>query len=157
VAAIGLYVLVCSPARLRDSAWALLAFAVPIAILLAYHKACFGSVLKTGYSFAVDPEQKKGFLGITGPNRIAFRQVLIDPSNGILILMPWTALAVVGAVHAWKTMRAEVITCAAVFLMYILFLGFLEPEVGRGGWGVGPRYMTVALPFAAWLACAGIE
>ena len=157
VAAIGIYVLACSPKRWRDAGFALLGFAVPILLLLAYHKACFGSPFKTGYSFAVDPMQKKGVLGIVGPSRLAFFQVLVQPSNGILVLMPWTLFAIAGAAHAWKRRRAEVVTCAAVFVMYIVFLGVLEPEVGRGGWGVGPRYMTVAFPFAAWLACAGFE
>jgi hypothetical protein len=29
--------------------------------------------------------------------------------------------------------------------------------MARGGWCVGPRYMTVALPFVGWLAAAGFE
>ncbi|MBI4508351.1 MAG: hypothetical protein HY698_01865 [Deltaproteobacteria bacterium] len=161
--AVGVFLLVRSRKRLADATWALLGTLPPAAALLLYHQACFGSPWKTGYSFAADPLHKHGFLGIIGPNRAAFAQALVDPDNGLLLLMPWTLLSIVGAVailrsrEARARVGAEAVTCIVVVLAYLLFIGSLEPEFGRGGWGVGPRYIGVALPFLAWLCAAGLQ
>jgi hypothetical protein len=42
-----------------------------------------------------------------------------------------------------------------IFAAYLAFLSSLGAYMSRGGWCVGPRYMTTALPFVAWLAAAG--
>jgi hypothetical protein len=36
-------------------------------------------------------------------------------------------------------------------------MGSLVPSFSRAGWCVGPRYMTMALPFIAWLAAAAFD
>ena len=159
-AAVGVYLLVRSRSRLRDSAAALLGASVPIAALLAYHKACFGGVLKTGYSLS-NVVHERGVLGLVGPSAAAFYYTLVDPSNGLLVLAPWVVLAPVGFVvimasrEARRRVGAEAIVCMIVFVGYLTFMGSLVPSFSRAGWCVGPRYMTVALPFVAWLAVAG--
>jgi hypothetical protein len=59
-----------------------------------------------------------------------------------------------GGVVLWRRgERALVLTCAADALVFILFVSSIS--FWRGGWGVGPRYVTAMLPF--WLplvACA---
>jgi hypothetical protein len=45
----------------------------------------------------------------------------------------------------------------AVLAVNVAFLSCLEPYMARGGWSVGPRYLTAALPFVAWLAAAGFR
>jgi hypothetical protein len=134
----------------------------PMLLLLAYHAACFGSPLKTGYSFAADPAHQQGVLGIIGPNKVAMANALVMPDNGLIVLAPWVLLAVLGAVvvardrAARARVGAEAIVCAVVALAYVLFVGSLVPEFGRAGWSVGPRYIGVAMPFLAWLAAAGL-
>jgi len=39
----------------------------------------------------------------------------------------------------------------------VLMLSALVPYMSRNGWSVGPRYMTLAMPFVAWLATVGIQ
>jgi hypothetical protein len=39
----------------------------------------------------------------------------------------------------------------------VLMLSSLVPYMSRNGWSVGPRYMTVVMPFVAWLAVVGIQ
>jgi hypothetical protein len=157
---VGLYLLLRSRRRWRDVAYAVLGAGVPVGALLAYHKACFGGVLRTGYSLA-DPVHKNGFMGVVGPSRDSFYYTLVDPSNGLLVLAPWVVLAVIGLVAILATREArrrvgvEAAVCAAIFATYVLFMGSLVPVFSRAGWCVGPRYMTVALPFVAWLAVAG--
>ena len=123
--------------------------AIPIAILLAYHALCFGSPLRTGYNvtqtFAHFHQQ--GFLGISKLRGEAFWGSLVRPDNGLFVLSPWLLLGIPGAVLLWRRDRGTAIVCTAVAVIYILFISSIS--FWRGGWGVGPRYITAMLPF--WL------
>jgi hypothetical protein len=161
-AAVGVYLMARSGTRVRDGLlWAAGALP-PAALLLAYHRVCFGSPFRTGYSFAVDTAHEQGVLGVIGPNAEAMQNALFTPDNGLLVLSPWMLLAIVGlgAVLADREARArvgaEVVVCFVVSAGYVLFVGSLVPEFGRAGWSVGPRYITVALPFLTCLAAAGM-
>jgi hypothetical protein len=134
---------------------AAIAAAVPITILLWYHAVCFGSPLRTGYdatqTFAHFHQQ--GFLGISELRGEAFWGSFFRPDNGLFVLSPWLLLAVPGAVLLWRRDRATTLVCIAVAVIFILFVSSIS--FWRGGWGVGPRYVTAMLPF--WLplvACA---
>jgi hypothetical protein len=151
--AVGVYLVALRP---RLAPVAALGAVPPAALLAFYHTVCFGSPLRTGYSFAVDVAHKQGVLGIVGPNRDAMGQALVAPDNGLLVLMPWTLLVLVGVAAGWRRARAETLVCAAVVAVYVLFIGSLVPEFGRAGWSVGPRYIAVAIPFFGWLAAAGL-
>jgi hypothetical protein len=160
---IGLYVLIPGSRRLRNVVW-MTAGALPPAVILAvYQKVAFGSFVRTGYDFGVDQSTKSGFMGIIGINKAALTSTFILPSNGILVLAPWVLFAVVGGIviarkrEARARMGAEAAACAAIGIAYLLFLSSLLPYMARGGWCVGPRYMTVAMPFVAWLAAAGMQ
>jgi hypothetical protein len=159
--AVGIYLVARAPRRLRHAVLATAGSIPPIAILAFYHWTCFGSPWRTGYAYAADPANHRGVMGIIGPNREALMNALISPSNGLFVLMPWVLLTIVGGVaiacdREWrKRVGAEAMVCGAVLVGYVLFLGSLVPEFGRAGWSVGPRYITVVMPFAAWLASAG--
>ena len=160
---IGLYVLHCSRRRALNTALMALG-ALPIAAFLAvYHKVAYGGVLKTGYAYAVDTALKNGFMGLVGPNWTSFVNTMLLPSNGLLVLAPWVLLAVVGAVAVGfnRELRvrcgAETLVCATILLADVFMLSSLVPYMSRNGWSVGPRYMTVAMPFVAWLAATGFE
>ncbi|MGA7741603.1 MAG: hypothetical protein WBP56_02230 [Polyangia bacterium] len=156
------YLLFRSPRRARDLPLAALGALPPVAALALYHWLCFGSVMRTGYSFAVDSAHKEGFLGVIGPNAQALGQLLVAPDNGLLVFMPWVLLAVVGGIAVARDRQArarvgpETLACALVVAANLLFVGSLVPEFGRAGWSVGPRYIIGALPFFGWLAAAGI-
>lgn len=125
------------------------------ALLLFYHRACYGSPWKTGYSFVTDKALKEGALGIVGPNLEALKSTLFTSDNGLVVLIPWVLLAAVGLVAQRRSVEARV--CAAIGLGSVLFVGSLAPGFARAGWSVGPRYATVALPFLGWLAAAGLS
>ena len=130
---------------------AILGAAVPVMALLVYHDIAFGSPFRTGYdaseSFAVYHQQ--GFLGITTLRSEAFWGSLFRPDNGLFALAPWLLLALPGAVVLWRRGergdRGIVITSSAVVVIYVLFVSSIN--FWRGGWGVGPRYITAMLPF----------
>jgi hypothetical protein len=135
----------------------------PAAILGVYHKLAFGSPFKSGYSFAVESTLHRGVLGFVGPSAICFWTTLFAPSNGLFTLVPWVLFAVVGAIavardrEARARCGAEAVVCVAVFAVNVAFLSSLDPYMSRGGWSVGPRYLTATLPFVAWLAAAGFR
>lgn len=131
---------------------------VPIALLLFYHWCCFGSPLRTGYNasktFAHFHQQ--GFLGLTGPTAEAFVGSMVSPDNGLLFLCPMVLLAVGGWVvlgrkKQWWPMAISLAVCA----IYIAFISSLN--FWRGGWGMGPRYITAMLPFVMIPVAAAIS
>ena len=130
--------------------------AVPIAMLLGYHAICFGSPWRTGYdlsqTFAHFHQQ--GFLGMTRPHAQAFWGSLFAADNGLFVLSPWLLLAIPGGVVLWRRERALVIVAAAVAAIFILFISSIT--FWRGGWGVGPRYVTAMLPFSLPLVAAAL-
>ena len=158
---IAAYILVGMRKRKRELGRALLIMmasaAIPIAILLWYHTVCFGSPLRTGYdtsqTFAHFHQQ--GFLGITRPRSEAFVGSFVRPDNGLFVLSPWVLLAIPGAVVLWRRgERATTLVCSAVALIFILFVSSIT--FWRGGWGVGPRYVTAMLPFLLPLVAAAL-
>jgi hypothetical protein len=136
---------------------AIVSAAVPIAVLLWYHAVCFGSPLRTGYdatqTFAHLHQQ--GFLGISELRGEAFWGSLFAADNGLLVLSPWLVLALPGAVLLWRRDRATTLVCVAVAVVFILFISSIS--FWRGGWGVGPRYVTAMLPFWLPLVATALE
>jgi hypothetical protein len=143
---------------LRVFGAAALGAAIPIGILLAYHAAAFGSPWRTGYDASTTwaSFHQQGFLGITKLRWEAFWGSMVRPDNGLVALAPWLLIAIPGAVTlAKKGERAIVIVSSAVVVIYILFISSIN--FWRGGWGVGPRYITAMLPFVLPLVAAQLQ
>jgi hypothetical protein len=122
--------------------------ALPIALLLIYHAICFGSPLRTGYdastSFAF--YHQHGFLGITALRWSAFFGSLFAPDNGLFTLAPWLLLALPGGWALWRSgERGVAMVGAACAVIYVAFISSIN--FWRGGWQLGPRYITALLPF----------
>jgi hypothetical protein len=47
------------------------------------------------------------------------------------------------------------VVASLIFVIYVAYLCSLAPYMARGGWCVGPRYLTTCMPFVGWLAAAG--
>lgn len=132
--------------------------AIPIAILLAYHAAAFGSPWRTGYDASTTwaSFHQQGFLGITELRWEAFWGSMVRPDNGLVTLAPWLLLGIPGAVTlAKRGERAIVAVSVAVVVIYLLFISSIN--FWRGGWGVGPRYITAMLPFVLPLVAAQLQ
>jgi hypothetical protein len=132
----------------RPLAIAAAAAAVPIAILLAYHTACFDSPLRTGYAASTTyaSDHAHGLLGMTYPKAGAFWGSFFAPDNGLLPLAPWVLLAIPGGIFLWRRgARAEVAMIATIAAIFVYFISSIV--FWRAGWQVGPRYLTALLPF----------
>ncbi len=143
---------------LRTLGVAAVGAAIPIAVLLGYHTLAFGSPLRTGYdaSTTFANFHQQGFLGITKLRGEAFWGSLFQPDNGLFTLMPWLLLAIPGAITLARAgERAVAATAAAAVVIYILFVSSIN--FWRGGWGVGPRYITAMLPFMLPLVAGQLQ
>jgi hypothetical protein len=155
----------CWGAERRGRAMLALALATtPFILGLAWYQwSAFGSPLRTGYAFSVDPANRVGLMGIVGFSRASVSQLFVRPDNGLLVLSPWVVLSAIGAVSiaaradARARVGREAAVCAVMVTVYCVFVAALEPEFGRAGWTVGPRYVAIAMPFFAWLAAAGLD
>jgi hypothetical protein len=136
---------------------AAIAAAIPIGILLGYHAVCFGSPWRTGYDASTTFAQfhQQGFLGITALRWDAFHGSMIRPDNGLVFLAPWLLISIPGSVVLARTERGTAAVGIAVAVIYILFVSSIN--FWRGGWGVGPRYITAMLPFLLPAIAAQLE
>jgi hypothetical protein len=128
----------------------------PILLLLEYHATCYGSPWRTGYdaSETFANFHQHGFLGITELRATAFYGSFLSPDNGLFTLAPWLLLAFPGAVYVWRKDRAMALACLGAILVYGLFISSIN--FWRGGWGVGPRYITELIPFTLPLVCGAV-
>lgn len=122
--------------------------ALPLAALLSYHHACFGSPFATGYNYAVTygADHVHGLLGMTYPKWDAILGSTVLPSNGFFALAPWWLIAIAGARMMWRTPEhALVVTVLAVTAILFYFVTSLT--AWHAGWEVGPRYIVALQPF----------
>lgn len=136
------------PRRWTGVALAVAGALPPIALLLFYHWACFDDPLRTGYaaSEVFASHHQKGFLGMDQLRWEAFTGSTVAVDNGLVLLCPMVLLAIPGWVllarrRQWWTFGVTL----SVALIYLLFISSLN--FWRGGWQMGPRYITAMLPF----------
>ena len=122
--------------------------AVPIGVLLLYHWRAFGSPFKTGYDFSQTFAHfhQQGFLGMTELRWEAFVGSTVAPDNGLLFLSPMLLLALPGWIIMFRRgQHAHLAISLSVAVIYLLFISSIN--FWRGGWQIGPRYVTAMLPF----------
>ena len=137
------------PRLARAAGFAAIGAAGPLALLFAYHWACFGSPLRTGYdaSTAYADLHGQGFLGLSRFRPEALYGSTLAPDNGLLVFSPWLLAAIPGGVLLWRRgERRHAAVMGAVCIIYIVFVSCLA--MWHGGWAMGPRYITAMLPFA---------
>lgn len=145
--------------RARLAAFALGA-APPVAATLAYHAAAFGSPWSTGYAHLDNPTFRtniaQGFFGASLPSPEALARLLLDPAFGLFVGTPILLFALAGTRPALRDprTRGEATVALAVFTLVTLFVASLNNW--RGGWTVGPRYLSTVVPFLAGPALAGL-
>jgi hypothetical protein len=123
---------------------------VPIALLLAYHWASFGSPFAFPYDYSVWPTPHTGwFMGIGVPRGDALRNILFGEYRGLFNATPWLLAALPGAVVMVRKHRPEAIVCIWAVLAFLWLNSSIPPW--DGGWAAGPRYLVPMLPFLALL------
>ncbi len=141
---------------------ALLGALVPVALLGAYHRTVYGSVLSTGYHHVTNPDfaQKhgQGFLGLSWPSWDGFHTHVLAADTGLLWWAPLFPLALYGLArassHRDNPAYSQARVHLAIFGLYIVIVSGLS---FTGGWRVGPRYLVAVLPLLAmgWAEAMG--
>jgi MFS family permease len=151
VAGIGLYALIVLPDR-RWIVGAALAGIPPLALMMAYNYAIFGTVLPVGYKYSElwQAEHQSGFMSLAGPNREALWGITFSVHRGLFLLAPVLLTGLAGFVAWWRAgiYRRELAVCIWAVVSFLLFNG--SSVMWSGGFGVGPRYLVPMLPFLAF-------
>jgi hypothetical protein len=140
---------------LAQRAWGRLARVIaggaPFALLLAvYQKLAFGSVFappSMHEKFGQFRElARTGLFGLQVPDVGILARLLFDPARGLFIFAPVIVVALIALPAARKALpRAAFVTLlvtpAALIAIYSGYPNW------HGGWNVGPRYITGAVPF----------
>lgn len=144
--------------------------ALPILLLLHNNWRSFGSPLQLSYNHLENPgfirDMAPGFMGIHLPTLEKVRGSLISPFTGLYFFAPWTLLAWLGLLGAlpfrredarrWLLDRRGEAFVAFLVCLYFLFFQCTH-SLWRGGWVVGPRYITACVPFAAIATAHGLD
>jgi hypothetical protein len=142
----------------------------PAAAVGYFHAVAFGRPWTTPYGFLENPQFVEdiapGFLGIRGPTLEAFAGSFFAPFNGLFFFSPWSVCAFIAA--AWwlargrksaapalSHNRAAIWAAVGVLLAFSLFIS--SHSLWRGGWTIGPRYITAITPFVALLGAVITE
>lgn len=116
--------------------------------LMAYHQACFGHPLESGYKYLADTAYQGwhvgGFLGIKWPKPEAFAHSYFSPLRGLLGVSPALGIAFFG-------LRALKIEKPMFWLLGVLLVAntYFTSSFDHTSWGwtTGPRHLTPLLPF----------
>ncbi len=161
--------------RPSDLLWLGGGAALPVAALGHFNARAFGAPWKLPYGFLENPDFVRdiapGVFGIHLPNAEKLVGSLISPYTGLYFWAPWVALTWLGIAAVrrryaepqatesqggfWFSRRADALVAWGVVLYFVAFQ--CSHSLWRGGWVVGPRYITALVPFAAIATAHGID
>ncbi len=120
-----------------------------VIVLLLYNYKCFGNPFSLPYDLTLSQKAHRTFIScLSYPKLKALFGILLSPARGLFYQSPWL-LAVLPSLffirRASLVDRSFLITAVSVSLLQSLIISSYTGW--PGGWGVGPRYLTVCLPF----------
>lgn len=122
----------------------------PALLIAAYHTACFGGPLRTGYAFVVRPEFVKGhasgLLGLHLPSADGTFGLLFGTRRGLLFLAPIAAPAIVFGIQHARSNR-DLASRAGILAFGALLFVNAGYYMWWGGAAAGPRHLVPALAF----------
>ncbi len=154
-----------------DLGWLALGGLGPVVGLGHFDTLAFGAPWRLPYSHLENPgfvrDMAPGFMGIHLPTAEKVGGSLWSPFTGLYFWAPWMVLAWLGPLGMrwrrhqgdsqpwWQSSRAEAAVAFAICLYFLFFQ--TTHALWRGGWVVGPRYITAMVPFAVLATAHGID
>jgi hypothetical protein len=137
--------------RAKAGAWFGLGVAGPFLLVCAYNVAAFSTPFTTNYAHE-NPAFKSGggaFLDIfVSPQWDAIPAVLFSPFRGLFFSAPVLLMGVYGLATWFRgSSRREAWLSVAIVAFLLTFMATFN--AWHGGWAVGPRYLSPAVPFLA--------
>ena len=131
----------------------------PVAILVVYDLAAFGTPLPVGYGYSAlwADVHGTGFLSLTYPKLDALWGITFGMHRGLFFLSPFLLFAIPGYAAIWRNRdrRPEFWVLALAPAAFFLFNA--SSAMWTGGFAVGPRYLVPSLPFLGLAAGIGIS
>jgi hypothetical protein len=142
-----------------------------IASIMWFQAKCFGSPWTPGHKLSVAASSRaghaKGLYGIQAPKLEALGALLMDPGYGLFATAPLLGIGLVGLAIAVELRVDEKLApqgrqlggaFVIALLMCATFALVLSGMEGwRGGWTIGPRYLSLLPPFLALGAVIAME
>ena len=154
--------------RWQDLGWLTLGAALPSAALAHFDAVAFGAPWHLPYGHLENAgfvqDIAPGLFGISFPNLAKTSGSLLSPYTGLYFWAPWMVLAWLGFLAIRKPAlgqpgqpdrRGEALVASLVCLYFLYFQ--CSHSLWRGGWVVGPRYITAMVPFAAIAVGHGVD
>lgn len=118
----------------------------PVALLMVYHQAAFGSPFLTGYSFIASgfaEVHAQGLLGVAWPKASHAFLSFLSPQKGLFYFSPWLLFGALGLFLLER--RGDHRFHLVFVLLYALFVSSMVYPVG--GWTVSQRHLAPMVPF----------
>jgi hypothetical protein len=121
----------------------------PAIVLIIYNTCVIGKPFGTVYEFQNPVFSYDGaFLDVFRyPSLDILYRITFHPIRGLFWVTPVLTLSIFGIISLWRQEKTRQLgmLCASMILFYFLFnISFVA---WHGGWYIGPRYLTPALPF----------
>jgi hypothetical protein len=131
----------------------------PLLLIPIYNWICFEGSLSFGYhnlALTEFQQMNKGLFGVTFPPKIeSVYLILFSPARGLFFWTPFFMLALFSLGSFFRRSRVVFAVSVSVILLHmVLMAGYYMPS---GGAALGPRHLTVILPFISLLVAAGLS
>jgi hypothetical protein len=139
------------------------------AVMILFQWRAYGTPFKPGHNMVENPkfaeQHHHGLFGLTLPMWEPFKALSVDPGFGFfgtspymwlgLLAIPFALISTFGSPAEQRIRRwATFVWLFAMLTVWLILSGAL---MWRGGWTVGPRYLSLASPFFAFGAACALE
>ncbi|MBN1653793.1 MAG: hypothetical protein JXA30_08455 [Deltaproteobacteria bacterium] len=133
----------------------------PTLVVMHFQWRAFGSPFTPGHLMVENPAFRsahlEGLYGAVGPSVEALYGLLLDPAAGLFPLTPIMLFSLFGFGILLRNQSQRLDSIIALSIAALTLLTICSMNNWRGGWTIGPRYLALVVPFAAWGSLVCLE
>jgi len=134
---------------------------LPTLLMMHFQWRAFGNPFSPGHlmveNTALRNAHFEGVYGAVGPSAKALYGLLIDPAAGLFPLTPIALFGVFGFGILILNRSERMDAIIASSLSGLTLLAICSMNNWRGGWTIGPRYLSAVVPFLVWASLPCLE